>query len=101
MNQQPNSPHTQNRAWRRRCAAVLFWLVVWQAAAMRMDLPLFFPTPLEALRRFFELLLEGALFGPVLRSTARIMGGYLLSFAAALLLGAAAHRFAQINSLAE
>ena len=48
--------------WLARVAAVLFWLLVWQAAAMALHQPLLLSSPLRVAERLFALLGERAFY---------------------------------------
>ena len=46
--------------WLARVASVLFWLLVWQAAAMALHQPLLLSSPFRVAERLFALLGERA-----------------------------------------
>lgn len=87
------------RAW-----AVVFWLLVWQGAslALRAIYPhgaLLLASPIDALRRLFELALTAAFWQTVGISAARILGGFLVSCVLALGLAALSARFRRVEEL--
>lgn len=68
----------------------LFWLLVWQAVYRLVDRDIYLPSPLSVLTRLAELVQAAAFWKDVLLSVSRIVAGFLLSVAAATLLGVAA-----------
>lgn len=81
------------RAW-----AVIFWLVLWQAAAMllRALYPhgvLLLASPLSSLAKLLSLAATKTFWQSVGSSAAHILGGFLLSCALAVLLAALSARF--------
>ena len=84
--------------------AVLFWLVVWQGAAMAMDAAfshgdLLLPSPLSALARLGTLAMTGAFWRAVGWSAGRILGGFLLSSLLAVALAVLAFRYRWVREL--
>ena len=67
-------------------AAVLFWGLVWQAAAMAMGNPLLLPTPLQVLWRLWELMGSAAFWQITLVSIGRVLLGVLLGIVLGVLL---------------
>ena len=67
-------------------AAVLFWGLVWQAAAIAMGNPLLLPTPLQVLRRLWELMGSAAFWQITLVSIGRVLLGVLLGIVLGVLL---------------
>ena len=87
------------RAW-----AVVFWLLVWQGAslALRAIYPhgaLLLASPIDALRRLFELALTAAFWQTVGISAARILGGFLVSCVLALGLAALSALLRRVEEL--
>ena len=87
------------RAW-----AVIFWLFVWQAAAMLLRAlyphgALLLASPLSALERLFTLAGTAAFWRTVLASAAHILWGFLLSCALAVMLAALSARFSRVEEL--
>ena len=58
--------------------ALLFWGLVWQAAAMAMGNFLLLPTPLQVLRRLWQLMAEAAFWQITVVSIGRILLGVVL-----------------------
>ena len=63
-------------------AAVLFWLAIWQAAAMKLDSNIILVSPFEAVRRLFGLAALGEFWESILFSTGRVLLGFALGLAA-------------------
>lgn len=87
------------RAW-----ALVFWLLVWQLAAMllRAAYPhgaLLLPSPLSSLTRLWTLAGTAAFWRAVGTSSAHILGGFLLSCALAVVLAALSARFLRVEEL--
>ena len=88
----------KKRTNRIRLWAVLAWLLVWQAAGMAFarlwpNGHLLLATPLTALVRLAHLSLTAAFWQAVGGSALRIIGGFLLACALAVLLAALSARF--------
>ena len=58
--------------------ALLFWGLVWQAAAMAMGNPLLLPTPVLVLQRLWQLMAETVFWQITLASIGRVLLGVLL-----------------------
>ena len=87
-----------------RLWAVLFWLLVWQIAAMAMAAAyrhggLLLASPLTALGRLLELAATGAFWAAVGRSAASILGGFLLACLLGTVCAALAARFRRVREL--
>ncbi|MEA4912130.1 MAG: ABC transporter permease subunit [Oscillospiraceae bacterium] len=83
----------------KRAAVGLFWLAVWQLAAVLVGEPLFLPSPVSVARTFVSLLGQAAFYAAVGNSFCRITAGFLLAALAGLLLAAAAARFDAVKTL--
>lgn len=93
-----------NRRLRPRAArllGVLFWLTVWQAAALLVGQEFLLASPLAVLASLGRLLVLPATYAAALRSTLRIMAGFLLAVLFALLLAAGSARSVWLKALAE
>lgn len=58
--------------------AVVFWIGVWQAAAMIINKSLILASPVEVIERLFTLVPEKSFFPSILFSLSKIMLGFLL-----------------------
>lgn len=93
------SRKTPLRLW-----AGLFWLAVWQGASMALAAAyphggLLLASPLAAAARLGELAVTAAFWRTALRSSARILGGFLLGCAAGVLLAVPASRRRWVREL--
>ena len=70
----------------RRAGAVVFWLVVWQCAAMAIGQEVFLVSPVQALRTLLGLLPQAAFWRRVGFSSGRILLGFGLGAAAGSLI---------------
>ena len=87
-----------------RLWAVVFWLLVWQGASMALAVlyphgALLLASPLSALARLGELAVTAAFWRTALTSAARILGGFLLACALAVVLAALAVRYRRVEEL--
>lgn len=60
----------------QKASGILFWLVLWQAAAMLLDKQIILVTPIAAVKRLSELCFETDFIKTVLNSFLRIGGGF-------------------------
>ncbi len=82
-----------------RILAVLLALGLWQLAAMAVNLPVLLPAPHRVLLRLGRLCLEGTTWAVVLRTTVRILAGFLSGLLLGGLAAALALRFPAIETL--
>ncbi len=68
--------------------AVLFWLLVWQVAAIIMGQALFLPSPVAVLLALWRLVQTGPFWQAAFASLLRIALGFFTGFAAGVALGA-------------
>ena len=74
----------QDRA--RRAAAIAFWLIIWELASLLIGEELFLPSPVAVVIRFFSMIGLPGFWSSILFTLSRIISGFVLSVAAALLL---------------
>ena len=84
-----------------RAFALLFWLAVWQIAALVIGQKILLVTPLEALRCFLVMLPQPAFWARVIFSTLRILAGFGLAALGAFLLAALARSHRMLAALIE
>ena len=77
----------------------LFWLLVWQLAAMVLDNDILLVGPFEMMRVLISMMREGAFYLAVGSSLLRIGSGFLLAACAGIIFGAAASFHPFISSL--
>lgn len=89
------------RKWRTRAAVVLFWLAVWQIAAILADNDIILAGPVLVAKAFARNATQAGFVSIALRSLARIGAGFFAAFFCGVLLGAAAYRFLPARELLE
>ena len=85
-----------------RVWAVIFWLLVWQAASMALDKVTYLTllvSPVQVLARLGQLLLTAEFWGSVAFSLSRIAAGFFLAAALAVALAALSSRFTAVREL--
>ena len=93
----PASAATKRR--KIRLWAVLFWLLVWQAASMAIGSQILLVSPVQVLLRLGQLLPTANFWSAVLFSFCRIAGGFLLAAVTGVLLAALSARFRRLEEL--
>ncbi len=83
----------------RKAVIILFWLIVWQAAAAWTDNSILLVGPADVLRVFVRNMAEPGFLKIVFGSFARIGLGFFLALLAGLLLGAFSYRFPFLEEL--
>ncbi|MCM1103745.1 MAG: ATP-binding cassette domain-containing protein [Clostridium sp.] len=84
-----------------RAAVILFWLTVWQAAAVRVDNRILLAGPIEVCARLGEELRQTSFYASVAGSLARIMAGFGIGMAAGVAIGACAFFWRALKQLLE
>ena len=79
---------TGSKQFFRRAGAVVFWLAVWQCAAMAIGQEVFLVSPVQALRTLLQLLPQAEFWQRVGFSSGRSLLGFGLGAAAGTLVGA-------------
>ena len=80
-----------------RIWAILIWLVIWQIAAMAADMPIFFVTPLEVIKRLGELIITAEFWTSALYTLLHIMAGFFLALVTAVVLASLASRYKAVG----
>ena len=83
----------------RRAGAVLFWLAVWQAAAMAVGQEVFLVSPVQTLGTLLELLPQAEFWQRIGFSAGRILLGFGLGAVSSVVLAVAAGRWAWVEAL--
>lgn len=78
---------------------VLFWLAVWQIGAMLLDQKILLVTPVETIKRLFELVFERDFWKSVAFSSWRILLGFLLGLSAGTLLALLSWKVSVVRAL--
>ena len=80
-------------------AAAVFWLAVWQAAAMAIGQEVFLVSPVQALRTLVQLLPRADFWQRVGFSTGRILLGFVLGAVVSVVLAVCAARWSAADAL--
>ena len=86
----------KSRLW---LAAVVFWLVVWQGAAMAIGQEVFLVSPLQAFGTLVQLLPQAEFWQRVAFSAGHILLGFVLGGACSVLLAVAAERWLWVDAM--
>jgi len=87
------------RAVATKVAAVVLWLAVWQLASVLVGSKLLLASPLDTVVRLGQLLVTPTFLTTIWFSLVRIMGGFLVAYASAVVLAAAAHVWPVVGRL--
>ena len=90
---------TGSKQFFRRAGAVVFWLAVWQCAAMAIGQEVFLVSPVQALRTLLELLPQAAFWRRVGFSSGRILLGFGLGALSSAVLAVAAEKWEWVDAL--
>ncbi|MBR5474558.1 MAG: ATP-binding cassette domain-containing protein [Lachnospiraceae bacterium] len=85
----------------RKAGIILFWLLVWQMAAVMVDNSLILVGPVETVAALVSRMGEFTFWQTVAGSTARIFCGFLLAFAVGFFMGALASKVPLVKDLLE
>ncbi len=80
-------------------AALLFWILIWFLVSEKVDLPFILPSPIQVLRRLWELLFSGQFYITVWTSLIRIFSGFLAGVILGFVLGFLAFHSRILNAL--
>ena len=78
---------------------MVFWLAVWQFAAMLIDKSIILCTPLDVLQTLYEFTMKPDFWAAVLTSFTRIVGGFLVAAVFAVLTAPLSARFSAVRAL--
>lgn len=82
-----------------KAASIILALAVWQVVSMIVGMDMLLASPFAVIRRLATIWLEADFWQTVLFSVLRITAGYLLAFAAGVILAVLAHRFRTVETL--
>lgn len=88
----------KNKGWRGLIAAV-FWLAVWQLAAMLTAQELLLPAPFTVLRVLWSLAKTGVFWASIGYSMLRVVSGFLLALLFGSLFAVLSERFSLVDTL--
>ena len=80
-------------AWLAKAPAILFWLLVWQAASMKLEQEILLASPVSVVKKLGELVCTGDFWRSAAFSCGRIGAGFVLALALGIVLAILAHRF--------
>ena len=89
----------QKKSRKKQLISILFWLAVWQAAAILIGQEVFLVSPVQALVMLVELLPQAEFWQRVAFSTGRILLGFLLGAVSSVLLAVAAEKSDWVEAL--
>lgn len=92
-----NENHKHRRI--RKAAAVLFWLMIWQAASCALGQEILLASPVAVLKRLSELVIGKQFWESAVFSVVRIMAGFLLGTMTGILLAGLSARFSWVREL--
>jgi NitT/TauT family transport system permease protein len=87
------------KRWGWALTGVALFLLLWTAVSLRIGNPVLLPRPESVLSGFLELVREGSLFGDVLASLRRVIGGFLIASSIAVPLALLMAFFRPLNLL--
>lgn len=82
-----------------RSLAVALWVLVWQLASMVVGSNILLAGPIETLARLAELIVQPKFLSIVCFSSARILGGFIAAYVAAVALALVARRWPVVGAL--
>lgn len=80
-----------------KALAVIFWLIVWQAAAVITGRSIILPSPIETAARLAELITDEDFFRIILNSTLQIALGFMLGMVSGIVLAAFSERYEYVK----
>lgn len=98
MQKQTEKKSALRRRWCRRASAALFWLALWELLSLRLP-EVLFAGPARTARSLLALLVSPGCWRSLAGTLGQIAAGFLLAFAAGLVLGAVCWRLAWVQAL--
>lgn len=92
---------SQNKNKYYRLFAFLFWIALWQFAALIAASPVLLPSPIETVEALFGLCRNGEFFLSIAATLGRVAAGLALSIVLGVALGAATSRFEAVGHMME
>lgn len=90
--------HTMHK-YMKNAVIILFWLIVWQIAAVRIDNHILLVGPVQVLKAFVQNVMQPDFIQTVLSSFTRIGLGFFLALFAGMVFGAASCRFPIVEDI--
>lgn len=76
-----------NKAWKRKCLAASFWILLWAILAGIVHKEIYLPGPFTTLKHLFQISTDPGSWRILGYSWIRVWGGFFLSFCLGILLG--------------
>ncbi len=89
----------KNKGFLGKLLAVAVALLLWQAAALLLDIHFLLASPIDVFVKLIKLITDGSVLGTVWYSFSRIVLGFLLGASAGVMLGILAGRFRAVETL--
>lgn len=90
---------SSNRKWLGNLLALGFWLALWQVLAMLLGQQMLLVSPIDAVKKLFELMGTAGFYQAVLSTLSRILTGFLLALTIGGLLGILSHLSSFVSTL--
>ncbi len=81
------------------CAIIVFWTLIWYAAAILVNSKLLLPTPHDTLFALIELLSTQEFYTVVVFTMLRVISGLVIGILAGVILAILCHRFSALKNL--
>lgn len=98
-NSNANDPIIKNKTGRIKPWSVIFWIMVWALAALRMENTVLLVSPFSALKTLWDMMRTVQFYRSVAFSMGRIMSGFALGCVCGVILAALSARFEPVNDL--
>lgn len=82
-----------------KAGAIILALVIWQALSMAVGMDMLLASPVDVIKRLFELIIEAGFMKTVMFSLLRITEGFVLAFVTGCVLAVLAGRFRWIETV--
>ena len=86
---------------KKKAGILLFWLLVWELAALLMDNPFLLVTPLETLRSILGMMTERSFYLRIALSVGKISLGFLLGSLGGIVFAVLSFRYSWLEELIE
>ncbi|MDE6846726.1 MAG: ATP-binding cassette domain-containing protein [Lachnospiraceae bacterium] len=90
--------HTMHK-YMKSTVIILFWLIVWQIAAVRINNHILLVGPVQVLKAFVQNVMQPDFIQTVISSFARIGLGFFLALFAGMILGMVSYRFSIVEDI--
>lgn len=94
-----NGKESRKKLYTGRIAAAVFWIVLWQLAAMRLGQEILLASPVSVMGKLIELVQTAEFWKSVWFSFGRIAAGFTLALLLGVLLAAASYGYSLVETL--